>query len=74
MKAKRQTKKKNNSAVRTIKNIFFSFSVFIAVTIIVTDLLQSRIFFSFFVGFPTGFVAGVIVFALLTIKQRSKKT
>ncbi|MDD2666781.1 MAG: hypothetical protein PHD13_07220 [Methanocellales archaeon] len=73
MNAKRQTKK-NNSAASKLRNIFFSLLVFIAVTIIVTDLLQSRIFFSFFVGFPTGFVAGVLVFALLTIKQRSKKS
>lgn len=72
MKAK-QKAKKNNSAVRTIKNIFISFLVFIAVTVIVTDVLQSRIFFSFFVGFPTGLIAGCMVFVLLTIKQRSKK-
>lgn len=60
---------KNNSTVRTIKNLFFSFLVFMAVTIIVTDVLQSRIFFSFFVGFPTGLISGCIVFVLLNIKK-----
>ncbi|MDD2778102.1 MAG: hypothetical protein PHY36_05585 [Methanocellales archaeon] len=69
MKAKEKAKK-NNSAVRTLKNLFLSFLVFIAVTIIVTDVLQSRIFFSFFVGFPAGLIAGCMVFVLLTIKGR----
>jgi cell division protein FtsN len=42
------------------------------VTMLVTEVLQSRIFFSLFVGIPAGLIVGFIIFVLLTIKQKSK--
>ena len=47
--------------------------VFIAITLLVTEVLQGRIFFSLFVGIPAGFIAGIIVLALLTVRQKSGK-
>lgn len=65
--------KKNSSLSATIRNLAASLVVFITATIIVTDTLQERIYFSLFVGIPAGLVAGILVFIFLTARQKTEK-
>jgi hypothetical protein len=56
--------------MKIIATLLTSFIVFAVVAIAVTDILQDRIFFSFFVGFPAGIFAGFVTFLYLKWKSR----
>jgi len=53
----------------TIKNILISFLVGVLTTIILTEVLQARIFFSFFIAAPIGLIVVITVFIYLNRKK-----
>jgi hypothetical protein len=50
-----------------LRRIFLSTIVSVLTTVIVTAVLEERIFFSAFVGIPAGIIAFLAVFAYLSL-------
>ncbi|MBD3313671.1 hypothetical protein GF345_04475 [Candidatus Woesearchaeota archaeon] len=60
-----KTKEKALSNLKLYKAVFASLLSGFLIGLIVTDALQSRIFFSLFIGIPAGLLTAAAVFAVL---------
>ena len=54
-----------------LKNVLISFIAFILIAILVTAILEDKIFFSVFVGIPAGIIAFLVTFIYLGYKDRA---
>jgi putative effector of murein hydrolase LrgA (UPF0299 family) len=57
-----------------ILKLFFSLSIGIAAGLIVTEIASRWVFFSLFLGIPAGIAAAAIMFVLLNLRVKQKKT
>lgn len=57
------------TGTKEIKNILISFLVGVLTTIILTEVFQARIFFSFFIAAPIGLIVVITVFIYLNRKK-----
>ncbi|WP_406662313.1 hypothetical protein V7O66_06365 [Methanolobus sp. ZRKC3] len=60
-----------NGIVYFLKNVFISFIAFILIAILVTAILEDKIFFSVFVGIPAGIIAFLVTFIYLGYKDKA---
>jgi hypothetical protein len=58
--------------MRIFLNLTISILSFIIITLAVTGLLQTYIFFSYLIGIPVGLVSGFIIFLILNSKYGKK--
>ena len=56
-----------------IGKLVLSFIAFVLTTVLVTQALEDRIYFSLFLGIPAGFLTFIITFSYLSFKPQLKK-